>query len=695
MRDAGFERLEELFHSALALPPEERAAYLREHCADDDRLRLEVEEMLRLSAEPDALLDVPVLEQIVPERYEGQLAGRWHIGAKLGEGGLGVVYEAVDPSTAQKGAIKFLRPGLDAGAFRRRFLKERRILSALDHPNIARLLDGGVDAVGRPFLVMEFVDGQPLDHYLAETKPGGTARLALFAQVCQAVQYLHGALVAHGDLKPSNILVDQSGAARLLDFGAARLLQPQDSTGGHQETTMTRAFLTPHYASPEQKLGEGPSVRSDIFALGVILGDAFPAANADLAAIRDMCCRPEAASRYQSALEIEQDLQRYRENKPVRARRQDRLYRASKFLRRNVAGVSIAAALLAAAGTAGFFAWREMRADQERLSQMRSVVRTVLDNGSAQVVNGGQDRRAMRDMMETAIRELESAGEKGMELELSAAWRRLGAARLEEGDTQNGLAALQRSYQLADRLWTVKRDPQAFESNAVTLPLWALALHSRRETPESWDLANRAVSFQNDYKRLTGKTLPPQNPYYRLAAQVGPEWGRRGDFARGRALLMDALWAARASNSSEYTGRVLLSLAELEDHAGDPKRAAEYCTEAVRVSPGAEHIEHVCGDLDTPQLSRTDRIAALRARIASRREESRRDPDRYQVVRRLAGTHQRLAFLLYQEGRIPEARAELSLAVDMLAGLVRRDPANRAVAIQSLRAQKQLAQLSK
>ena len=692
MHDAGFERLEELFHSALALPPEERPAFLRDHCGGDEALRAELEDMLRWSAESDALLDIPVIERLSQDDLEGKQAGGWRIGPKLGEGGLGIVYQAEEVATGRKAAIKFLRPGLDAGAFRRRFLKERRILSALEHPHIARVYDGGVDAAGRPYLAMEFVDGQPLDHYLSETRPGSTARLDLFVQVCQAVQYLHSALVAHGDLKPSNILVDAGGNVKLLDFGAARLLQPANSTA-NPETTMTRAFLTPHYASPEQKQGDGPSVRSDIYSLGVILGDAFPGANRDLAAIRDMCCRPEPVERYQTVLEIEQDLAACLTNKPVRARHQDRLYRASKFLRRNAIGAATVAAILAAAGTGAFFTWRDMRQNQQRLGHMRSVVRTVLENGSAPIVNGAEERRAMRDSLETAIRELESSGSKDLELELSAAWRRLGAARLEEGNTPGGVEALERSYRLADQVWTNRRDPRAIESKAISLPLWALAAHSRRGGEDVWRLANQAIAFHHEYRQVTGRILPPQNPYYRLAVQVGAEWARRGEPDRGRPLLLEALGAARTANSPEHIARVLVELAALESAAGAPALVRQYCADAFRAHAAVEHFEDVCGDAESSAAPLTGRIAALRVRIDARHEELRRDPDRYQVRRRTAALHQRLAALLHQAGQPAEARAELARAVELLDDLVRRDPDNRAVAVQAQRARRALQQL--
>lgn len=679
MHDAGFERLEELFHSALALPVEERAAFLREHCATDLALRREVEEMLRADA---GLLDVPVLERIGGEDLHGKMAGRWRLGRRIGEGGLGVVYEAFEGG--KRGAVKFLRPGLDAGSFRRRFLKEQRILGALNHPHVAHLLDGGVDDNGRAYLVMEFVDGQRLDNYLTETRPGGTARLTLLTQVCRAVQYLHTALVAHGDLKPSNIFVSNGGQVKLLDFGAARLLHSE-------ETTLTRAFLTPHYASPEQKQGEGPSVSSDVYALGVILGEAFPGGDADLMAIRDHCCRTEPGERYRSVLELEQDLQRYAEGKPVKARRQDRIYRAAKYLRRHVGGVGITAAVLAAAATGGFFAWREMRADQERLGKMRSVVRTVLDNSSSQVVSRSEDRRAMRDMTETAIKELEASGKAGMELELAAGWRRVGAARLEEGDTGKGVEALRRSYELAEGVWTAKRDLQAYESKALTLPLWALAVQARRDEGQSLDIAKRAVEMHGEYKKLFGKPLPPQNAYYRFALQAGPAWARRGEVDLGRTLLEDSLGAARRARSSEYTAKALIELAALET---GPRKAA-YCAEAGQAAPTATRLNDVCGGVVPRPIQGNAEIAALRVEIQTATAEMRRDPDRFQRLRGVAVKHSQLARLLHKAGRDPEARAELEAARRYLTALLKKNPDNEPVQAQANRVDRALTELSK
>jgi tetratricopeptide (TPR) repeat protein len=679
MSDAGFERLEELFHLAQALPSPEREAFLREHCGDDADLRLELEEMLRADG---GLLDVPVLERIGAEELQGRRAGRWRVGKQLGEGGLGVVYEAFASDTGEKAAIKYLRPGLDAGAFRRRFLKEQKILEALEHPHIARLLDGGVDEGERPYLVVEFVDGDPLDCYLTETKPGGTARLALFGQVCEAVSYLHGQRVAHGDLKPSNILVDSRGGVKLLDFGAARLLETRG-----QETTLARAFLTPHYASPEQRQGGGPSVRSDVYSLGVILGEAFPGADADMGAIRAVCCRTEPEARYGSVKELGADLARYAAGRRVQARGRDRRYRVERFLRRNAGWVGLAAAVAAGLVTGGVFAWREMRRSEVRLAEMRGVVSAVLKRGSGPVVSRGEERKALKARMETAIEELERAGEKGMEVELAAAWRRLGAARLEDGDTEGGLEALRKSFGLLEG----RTDQGALESQAITLPLWALTAWSRRGNAEAWELAERALAVQAEYRRRTGKALAVENPYYRLALLAGEEWARRGNLEKARGLMEEALGAARRAKSEEHVGRVLVDLAAVEQRAGREALARRYCAEAEGLSPAAGRIESVC-DANTPAK---ETIAALRARIAGIEGEMRQGRERYQVVRRVAELHFRLGLLLRREGRRAEARAEWESAAGQMGELLEQDPGNATLTAQLERTRRALAELAK
>jgi tetratricopeptide (TPR) repeat protein len=326
---------------------------------------------------------------------------------------------------------------------------------------------------------------------------------------------------------------------------------------------------------------------------------------------------------------------------------------------------------------------------------MRTVVRSVLQNGQGPVVDAAEDRRALRTTMESAIREVEASGEKGMELDVAAAWRRVGAARLEEGNTDGGVEALQKAHDLAERVWTAKKDPAALESKAVSLPLLALALQARRDSDESMTVAKRAIALQGEYRRVFGRPLGPANPYYRLILQMGPARARRGEAEAGRRLLLEALGVAREVKSSEYTGRALVGLAELEKIAGREGEAKGYCEEAGRVAPLVRRLREVCGSGAAGTMSEDEQIATMRAQIRAKVEEIRRDPERFQAVRRLAGMHQQLGQLLHERGRDGEARVELERAAGYLEELVKKDPRSIPLQKQARRTRLQLEQLSK
>ena len=181
--------------------------------------------MLAADEGAGAFLEVPLPEVLASDLPRASVA-RWKLLERVGEGGLGVVYraECVEDGVKLEAAMKILRPGLDTGKFREKFVKERQILAGLDHPGIVRLMDCGADSDGRSFLVMEFIRGEPLNAYLERAKPSVPQRLALFESVCEAVSYLHSRLVIHGDIKPANVLVTPAGICKLLDFGASSLL---------------------------------------------------------------------------------------------------------------------------------------------------------------------------------------------------------------------------------------------------------------------------------------------------------------------------------------------------------------------------------------------------------------------------------------------------------------------------------------
>lgn len=286
-------QIEEIFHAALDLPPDERTAFIETQCAGDAKLRGEVEKLINRHEKESKFLESPVwsdrqllkstlkqrialsLEREVGEAGEslnGQTIGAYRLSKELGRGGMGVVYlaERVD-GFRQQVAVKIVKRGMDTDFILRRFRQERQVLAALNHANIARLLDGGTTEDGRPFLVMEYIEGLPIDRYCDVHKLSIPARLKLFREVCAAVGYSHQRLIIHRDIKPSNILVTADGTPKLLDFGIAKLLDHALASSSYRQTTGAVRMMTPDYASPEQLRGEEVTTVSDVYSLGVLL----------------------------------------------------------------------------------------------------------------------------------------------------------------------------------------------------------------------------------------------------------------------------------------------------------------------------------------------------------------------------------------------------------------------------------------
>ena len=439
------DRLERLFRAARLHPPDEQAAFLAAACPDDDALRAEVESLLALDAEADddGFLDraatgligeATAAPEETPDPLIGESVGPYRVLRSLGVGGMGAVYLAVrEVPFVRYVALKVVR-GLASPEALDRFEQERQILASLDHPGIARLIDGGLtDPVpggpnGLPYFALDYVEGRALTDYADEHRLGLDDRIALFRQVCEAVRYAHQNLVLHRDLKPSNILVTTAGTGgepqvRLLDFGIAKLLNPALGAAAGPVTQTALRPLTPAYASPEQVRGEPLTTASDVYGLGVILyellvgrrpyeiergapeevaqtllateperpsavagrltdgdesasaahrRDTTPAQLAaalrgDLDAVVLKALRKEPERRYASAEALGQDLERFEEGLPVRARRGTRLYRLGKTVRRHRAEAT-AAALVVAALVVGLGAavWQARVAGAER-----------------------------------------------------------------------------------------------------------------------------------------------------------------------------------------------------------------------------------------------------------------------------------------------------------------------------------------
>ena len=287
MADERWQQVEEIFQRALDLTDEEREPYLAEACAADESLRQRVEELLAAYGRAGDFIETPALSELfapgntvplessidyVSTSIIGQRVGAYRIVREIGRGGMGAVYlaERADDAFRKRVAVKLIKRGMDTDFILRRFLGERQILANLDHPNIARLLDGGTTDDGLPFFVMEHIEGQPINHYSDNLRLSVRQRLQLFQRVCAAVHYAHQHLVLHRDIKPGNILVSSDGSPRLLDFGIAKVLNP-DLADLIEPTATALRLMTPEYASPEQVSGEPVTVASDIYSLGVML----------------------------------------------------------------------------------------------------------------------------------------------------------------------------------------------------------------------------------------------------------------------------------------------------------------------------------------------------------------------------------------------------------------------------------------
>ena len=593
-----FRRARSLFEAASARPAAEQAAFLAEACRDDPSLIEEVDALLSADRNSSSMLDRPV-EESAAALFEahgtfapGDALGAYRVVRRLGAGGMGTVYLAdrADGSFEQRVAIKLFAapPQLES-----RFHRERAILARLDHPRIARLVDGGVRDGRQPYFVLEYVDGQPLDDYLRERAPSFRARVELFLEICDAVGYAHRNLVVHRDLKPQNILVTRDGHAKLLDFGIAKLLAEDDVLA----TRTLHGVATPAYAAPEQLTGGAITTATDVWALGALLYQVLsgalpfstkdgrvalehailhddpprprivaPEIPEDLEAIALAALRKEPERRTPSVEALADDLRRWIERRPVRARGASRRYRTLRFAQRNRLPLALSA-LAAAAVAAGFAAtaWQARAArkasaaaiaEAERAKLTRDfLVRLFFEANPA----GGRSNAALtaRDMLEKAgesLRQGELAATPAVQADLLEL---IGWLHAQRGEPGPEISAIQAA--IAARRKVLPPDhPDLLASRGMLT--YALTSASR------WSEAEAECREIEPFARLDSTPPRPRAIILRSCSRLAMSQGRFQDAA---SELRAAIAPARASGDPGFAVIVAAELASALTMAGD------------------------------------------------------------------------------------------------------------------------------
>lgn len=727
MQDLLWERAEALFHEARLLPAAGRRAFLEQRCGDDPRLAAAVLRLIEAQPKADSLFETPLtLAQFqlspgaaVPAQPHassliGVRCGPWRIERPLGSGGMGDVFLAsrADGEFEKLAAVKVVRRGFDSEHTRRRFAAERHILARLEHPSIARLLDGGINADGLPYLVMEYVEGQPLDAYASSHSLSIRARLDLFLKICEAVRHAHGFLIVHRDLKPQNILVTGSGEVKLLDFGIAKLL---DETGSGEETGTANILLTPRYASPEQVMGRPVTVQSDVYALGVILFELLcgrspytntqrtvaewfraieseeaplaSTATANRAAARELAgdldqiiakaLAKDPRERYPSVEQFALDITRHLTGLPVSARPLTLWYQAGKFARRHRAGVTaaIVAVLALGAGLASTLwqahvAHRERLRAEKRFEQTRELARLTMFDLFDAVRDLPGSTPTQKLMLTRALSHYErlaaeASGDPAMLAELAR-----GYARMAElygnpytsniGETEQSLKTYRRGLALLASI------PEG--AGQVDLEMARAMLH--RGLGEVIAVRGDAPAGVAELRRSADllERLFAANPGdYTVANELASVQGTLGDHLGGigTGVMLDQRGTAKALERALELNRIVVSL------PGAPTDAR------LRAQRGLAVHQLKLGNfalVTNDNIQAADRYSRAASALAQLPDSELQKAENLRLKTAILKSQ---AEALLTLNRAPEATQVITPAVTMLQDLCRRDPDNR------------------
>jgi serine/threonine protein kinase len=593
-----FLRVEAIFNEALAVEEEARMALIEFRSNGDREIKAEVVSLLKACEVEENLRESrrlePEAERELPS--EPTRVGPYLLDRLLGRGGMGAVYLAhrADGQFEQKVAIKLIDLPLATELFKERFRRERQILAQLQHPYIARLLDGGETRTGDLYLAMEYVDGLPIHRFCDQRNLALPQRLALFLCVCEAVQFAHQNFVVHRDLKPDNILVAEEGTPRLLDFGTAKLLTGSAAKPGGELTREGYQSFTPLYASPEQVMGRPITAASDTYALGVLLyvlltgvhpyelkeltaaemlrviceepprrplhaAGLAKRMDADLEAILMKALRKEPGERYRTADQLSSDLRAYQEGKPVAAHQGTLRYRAAKFILRNRISV-VGSALLAASLVAGVIgvAWQANVANEERrraeasaadLRQLSNSLLSELDEAIKELPGStGAQKLLVTRVLEHLDRTAKDAhGDRQTQLDLVNAYTQLGEIQGDPyvqnlGDPHAALVSLGKAIEIVLPLAGSKSgDRDALRLLALTQQYRSDVLFGMAET----DDAVKAMRISSD---AWDKLIAAGNVTPLLLCDAGSAYGTLGDELgqTGTASLVDPAGAIAA-----------------------------------------------------------------------------------------------------------------------------------------------------
>ncbi len=473
-----WDRAQELFDQASALPKAEQQAFLDNNCPDPELRQIVLDLLAEADSQPSDLLSQIVTPEPVNIDRTGQLIGAYRIEREIGRGGMGEVFVAtrIDKEFEHRVALKVVRRGLAIDEILGRFRQERQILARLDHANIVRLLDGGSTPDGLPYLAMDYVEGIPITEYCEKHNLDTKARCRLLLPVCDAVAHAHRNLIVHRDLKPANILVTEAGIPKLLDFGIAKLIEKNE-----EATQAAFRPLTPDYASPEQVSGAPITTATDIYQIGAVLlrlitgkkpnqmADSKLPSELDNIIHRAMHADPDR--RYSSAQELAEDIQRYLDNRPVLARRDSLVYQVRKWIQRSPLTATAIAAAIVVAAIAGTYAYIEGRRAERRFAQVRSLATTYIFDFDDKIKDLQGSLPARVFAVETAAKYLDSlsteaANDVGLLSDLAAAY--IMVARIEGDPSMANIGKTDQALIDIDK--AVASSRKAYQLDSQSLP---------------------------------------------------------------------------------------------------------------------------------------------------------------------------------------------------------------------------------